>query len=65
MNQLGATRSPGCMACSSSAKADPLLQTIATIGPPAIFNDGVLPGEAFTFGSDLRGCVFVTLASTG
>jgi hypothetical protein len=47
-------RSPGCTACSTSAKADPLLQTMATIGPPTIFNDGVLPGQAFTFGGDLR-----------
>ena len=39
-------RSPGCTACSTSAKADPLLQTMATIGPLAIFNNGVLPGGA-------------------
>jgi hypothetical protein len=36
----GAARSPGWMACSTSAKADLLLQNMATIGPPAILNEG-------------------------
>ena len=42
----GATRSPGCMACSTSAKADSLLQAMATTGPPAILDYGVLAGGA-------------------
>src|SRR5258707_6633026 len=34
------------MACSTSAKADSLLQTMATTGPPAILDNGVLAGGA-------------------
>lgn len=38
--------------------------------PPAIFDQDrnkppTWTGEAFTFGLDLRGCAFVTVASTG
>ena len=46
MNRRDATRSPGCMACSTSAKADPLLQTMATTGRRMILNHGLLPGGA-------------------
>jgi len=39
-------RSPGCMACSTRPRTDPLLQTIATVGRFAILGEGVLPGGA-------------------
>jgi hypothetical protein len=53
------------MGCSIRPKADLLLQKTATDGLSAILEFGVLAGQVFTFGRDLRERALVGGVATG